>query len=133
MADMKHVCAYKHCIHHGEEVKRPNAVVINKKWYHKDCADMLKTIKKLTYMYTDYFDDTSRYPMAYHIITILATKNKVPLDYIYKMIKGHKKYYSERSVYALYGIRNMFWEKEMVRNVSSCGQGTNQQSQGETR
>lgn len=126
MNGMDHVCAYKHCLHHGEEVKKPNAVVLNKKWYHKDCADMMKTIKRLTYMYMDFFEDKSRFPMAYNIITTMIMKNGVPADYIYKMIKGHKKYYLERPVYALYGIRKMFWMKEMVDNVSSCGEGTNQ-------
>jgi len=134
MAGIKHVCAYKHCLHHGEEVERPNAVVLNKKWYHKDCADMMKSIRKISFLYArDVIKDQSKYPMACNIITVMATKNAVPLDYIYKFIMRQKTYFSERSVYALYCIRKMFWMKEMVNNVSSCGERTNQQGQGETR
>lgn len=126
MSGTTHTCAYKYCLHHGEEVKSPNAVVLNKKWYHADCAKMHKSIQRLAYMYTSFFENKDRYPLAYTVISNMAINSQVPLDYIYKMIKGHGKFYRERQVYALYGIRTMFWTKEMVDNVGNNNrQGTN--------
>ena len=52
MADKEYVCAYKHCLHHGERVKSSESVVINKKHYHWDCAGMKQEIQDCvnTYM-----------------------------------------------------------------------------------
>ena len=47
------------------------------------------------------------------ILNTMVFKNKVPIEYIKKKIESSKTYYKERPVYALYGIRKIFWEKEM--------------------
>ena len=115
MADKKEkelVCAYKHCLHHGEKVKASESVVINKKHYHWDCAAIKQEIQDCANTYIGYVDDKSQYPMAIKVINTLVFKNQVPIDYIRKNIESSKYYYSNKPAYVLYGIRKMFWEKE---------------------
>ena len=112
MTDKEHVCAYKYCLHHGEKVKASNAVVINKKYYHWDCAAIRQEIQDCASTYIGYVDDKSQYPMAIKAINTLVFKNKVPIDYIRKNIESSKYYYANKPAYVLYGIRKMFWEKE---------------------
>ena len=47
------------------------------------------------------------------ILNTMVFKNKVPIDFIKKKIESSKLYYQNKPVYALYGIRKIFWEKEM--------------------
>lgn len=112
MADKKYVCAYKYCLHHGQKVKAPESVMINKKHYHWDCAAIKQEIKECVDLYIDCIEDKTQYPIAARIINILVFKNKVPVDFILKNIKSSKQYYANKPVYILYGLRKLFWEKE---------------------
>ena len=47
MADKEYVCTYKYSLYHGEKVKDSESVVINKKYYHWDCAAMKQEILKI--------------------------------------------------------------------------------------
>ena len=115
MADKEYVCAYKHCLHHGERVKSSESVVINKKHYHWDCAGMKQEIRDCTNLYVSYIDDKSQFPMVMRIINTLVYKNKVPISFIENNIKHSKQYYKDKPVQVLYGIRTLFWEKEIKR------------------
>lgn len=113
MADKEYVCAYKHCLHHGDKVKSSESVVINKKHYHWDCAAIKNEIKDCADLYIGYVDDKSQYPTSIKIITTLVFKYRVPIEFIKKKIKSSSTYYSNKPVYILYGLRKMFWENEI--------------------
>lgn len=112
MADKEYVCAYKHCLHHGEKVKASESVVINKKHYHWDCAGMKQDIKDCVDTYMECIEDKTQYPIAFRIINTLVFKNRVPISFIMKNIKSSRLYYASKPVQVLYGLRKLFWEKE---------------------
>lgn len=112
MADREYVCAYKHCLHHGEKVKSSESVVINKRHYHWDCAGMKQEIQDCVSTYMTYKEDKTQYPMVVRTINTLVFKNQVPIDFIKKKIESSRLYYSEKPVQVLYGLRKLFWEKE---------------------
>ena len=112
MADKEYVCAYKHCLHHGEKVKASESVVINKRRYHWDCAGMKQEIQDCVATYMDCIEDKTQYPMVVRTINTLVFKNQVPIDFIKKKIESSKLYYSDKPVQILYGLRKLFWEKE---------------------
>lgn len=113
MPEKEYKCAYKYCVHHGEKVKSSESVVINNRHYHWDCASIKQEIKECVDEYMDCIEDKTQYPIATKIINTLVFKNQIPTEYILKKIKSSKFYYSDKPVYVLYGIRKMFWEKEI--------------------
>ena len=112
MADKQYVCAYPHCLHHGEKVSVSEAVVIGKKYYHWDCASIKQEIQDCAQTYVEYMNEKSQYPIVLRIINTLVFKNSVPIEFVKKKIEGSQKYYMDKPVYALYGIRNLYWEHE---------------------
>lgn len=113
MPDKEYVCAYPHCLHHGEKVSASQSVVISKKHYHWDCAALKQEIQDCANTYIGYMDDKTLYPIVLRIINTMVFKNNVPIDFIKRKIEHSQTYYKDKPVYALYGIRNLFWEKEM--------------------
>ncbi len=113
MADKEYVCAYKHCLHHGQKVKASESVVINKKHYHWDCAELKQKIKECADLYIGYIEDKAKYPTVVRIIHTLVFKNNVPVDFILKNISASGAYYADKPVHILYGLRKLFWMKEM--------------------
>ena len=113
MKDREYVCSYNHCLHHGEKVKSSEAVVIGKKHYHWDCAAMKQEIQDCVNTYMSYIDDKTQYPTVCRIINTMIFKNEVPVEFVKKKIESSGAYYADKPVYALYGIRKMFWEKEI--------------------
>lgn len=111
MADKQYICGYNHCLHHGQPIKKSEAVMIGRKYYHWDCAEIKQKIKSCADMYIENVEDKSTYPAAINIITNMVFKNRVPVDYIYKNLAVSGKYYSNKPVHVLYGIRKLFWEK----------------------
>ena len=112
MTDKEFICAYKYCLHHGQKVSASESVVINHKHYHWDCAAIKQEIKDCADLYIEYIDDKTQYPMVLRIINTLVFKNRVPVEFIMKNIKSSKKYYFDKPVQILYGLRKLFWEKE---------------------
>lgn len=112
MADKEYVCAYPHCLHHGEKVLASEAVMISKKRYHWDCAAMKQEIKECVDLYMECIEDKTQCPIVIRIINNLVFKNKIPTEFILKSIGLSKKYYSERPVQILYGLRKMYWERD---------------------
>lgn len=112
MTDKEYVCAYKYCLHHGEKVKASEAVVINKKHYHWDCAASKQEVKDCVDAYMECVKDKTQYPIAVRTINTLVFNNGIPIEFIMKNIKSHKIYYSEKPIRILYGLRKLFWEKE---------------------
>lgn len=112
MPDKEYSCAYKYCLHHGEKVSAESSVVIGKKHYHWDCAVIKQEIKDVADTYISYTSDKTQYPIVLRIINTMVFKNKVPIEYIKNKIEASRMYYENKPVYALYGIRKLFWEKE---------------------
>jgi hypothetical protein len=112
MADKEYVCGYSHCLHDGEKVKSSEAVVIGKKHFHWDCAELKQEITDCVNSYMDCIEDKTQYPTATRIINTLVFKNKVPIEYIAKNIKRSGLYYKNKPTYVLYGLRKLFWEQE---------------------
>ena len=46
MPDKEYVCAYKHCLHHGQKVKSSESVIVGNKHYHWDCAATKQEIEE---------------------------------------------------------------------------------------
>ncbi len=113
MTDKEYVCAYKHCLHHGQKVKASESVVRGKKHYHWDCATRNQEINECVDEYMNCIEDKSQAPIARRIINTLIFKNGVPVEFILKNIKSCKSYYSEKPVQILYGLRKLFWEREV--------------------
>lgn len=111
MTDKEYVCAYKYCLHHGEKVKASEAVVINKKHYHWDCAATKQEIKECADLYMEYIEDKTQFPIVMRTINTLVFKNKVPTEFIMNNIKHGRQYYSDKPVQVLYGLRKLFWER----------------------
>ena len=113
MLEKEYVCAYPHCLHHGEKVLASESVVIGKKHYHWDCATLKQEIQDCANTYIEYTEDKTQYPMAMRILNTMVFKNQVPIEFIKRKIESSKTYYKDKPVYALYGIRKILWEKEM--------------------
>lgn len=116
MTKKEYVCAYKHCLHPGQPVAKEQSVVIGKRHYHWDCASLKNEIQDCAQSYVELINDKTKYPVALKIINVMVFKNMVPIDYIRRNINNSKMYYKDKPVYVLYGIRKLFWEKEM-KNV----------------
>lgn len=114
--EREYVCSYNHCLHNGEKVKASEAVVLNNKRYHMDCACMKQEIQDCVSTYMECIEDKTQYPMVVRTINTLVFKNQVPTDYIKKKIESSRLYYSDKPVYALYGIRTMFYN-EMFKEL----------------
>ena len=84
MPNKEYVCAYSHCLHHGERVPASESVVIGKNHYHWDCAAIKQEIQDSAQTYAEYSGDKTQYPLAIRVITTLVFKNQVPIDYIKK-------------------------------------------------
>ena len=115
MSDKKekeYICAYgKYCLHHGEKVKSSEAVMINKRYYHWDCAGMKQEIRDCVDTYMECIEDKSQFPVAYRAMNTMVFKNKTPVDFIKSNINKSKLYYSTKPVQVLYGLRKLFYEK----------------------
>lgn len=108
-----YVCGYSNCLHHGEPVEADNSVVIGKKHYHPDCAKLKQTVKECVAIYMENRENKSDAAIANRIITNMVVKNNVPIDFIRRRIKRDIFYYEDKSVFALYGLRKIFWQNEM--------------------
>ena len=115
MAEKEYVCAYKYCSHRDKKVKQSEAVKLGKRYYHWDCAVIKQEIKNCVDTYMDYIDDKTKYATVNRIFNNLVFKDKIPTDFILKNIKNSKKYYCDRPVIALYGIRKLFY-REIINN-----------------
>lgn len=111
MTDKEYICPYKYCLHHGEKVKSSEAVVINKKHYHWDCAAIKQEIQDCVNSYMECIDDKTQFPIATRAINTLVFKYKVPVGFIRDNIRRSKEYYSDKPVQILYGLKKLFWER----------------------
>lgn len=112
MEDKEYICGYNHCLHKGEKVTASEAVLVGKKHYHFDCAEIKYKINECVNTYMEGVEDKTQYPIVVRIVNNLVFRNGIPVDYVLKNITYSKEYYFNKPVYVLYGIRKLFWEKE---------------------
>lgn len=110
MADKEYVCAYNHCLYPDQKVKASESVVIGKKHYHWDCAELKQKIKDCVDTYMEYLDDKSQYPVVVRIINILIFKDGIDVDFILKNIENSRRFYTGKPPHVLYGLRKLWWE-----------------------
>lgn len=113
MADKEYVCAYKKCLHPGEKVSASESVDVGRSHYHWDCAELKQKIKDCVDTYMNCVEDKSVFPAATRIINILVFNYKIKPEFIQNNIATSKKYYSNKPVHVLYGLRKLYWEKSM--------------------
>lgn len=112
MKEKEFVCGYNHCLHSGEKVKESEAVMVGKKRYHMDCAELKQKIDECVNLYMENIEDKTQYPMAVRIINSLVFNNGIPVDYVLKKINSSGTYYKDKPAYVLYGIRKIFYKTE---------------------
>lgn len=92
MTEREYVCAYPRCLHHGVKVKASDAVVINKKRYHWDCA---KTKQQLEYIRNYYFeniDGTVNFAILSKVLNTLVFEDGLDIDFVKFAIEYYGKY-----------------------------------------
>lgn len=82
MADREYVCAYPHCLHHGEKVKSSDSVVISKKHYHWDCAAMKQVISEIRDTYIKRIDENVNSSVLSKVLNDLIFKYELNTEYI---------------------------------------------------
>lgn len=82
MADKEHICAYKHCLHHGEKVKSSESVIVGKKHYHWDCAATKQEIEEIRSTYYEKIDNDVNFPALSKVLNDLVFKYGLEIDYI---------------------------------------------------
>ena len=85
-----------------------------KKHYHWDCAERKQKIKECAELYMANVEDKKQYPVVLKTINTLVFKYRVPIDYIIRQISNSSEYYKGKPVYALYGLRTLFWTREFT-------------------
>ena len=94
MADKEYVCAYKHCLHHGERVKSSESVVISKKHYHWDCASIKQEIEEIRNAYYEKIDKDVSFPVLTKVLNDLIFKYELEVEFV----KFAVNYYADYKV-----------------------------------
>ena len=121
MPDREYVCAYKHCLHHGEKVKASEAVVVGKKHYHWDCAATKQEIEEIRNTYVERIDNEVSFPVLSKVLNDLIFKYNMDIDYIRFAINYYADYKTKvKSPFTLLYLRNndfmkKKWEKSKGR------------------
>lgn len=82
MAEKSYVCGYKHCLHKGEKVLESEAIVVNKKRYHKDCLQISETIKLIKDTYIEKINDKENPVVILSVVNNLVFKKGVDADFL---------------------------------------------------
>lgn len=109
MSSKQYVCGYNHCLHKGEKVDASAAVKIGARYYHWDCAEIKQQIKLCADTYIECVEDKTVYPIAMRVLNTLVFKNRVSVEFIISQIDKSKSFYADKPVYALYGLRKIYW------------------------
>lgn len=117
MPEKTYICGYKHCLHPNIKVQENESVLIGKRYYHTDCAELRRNIKECADLYIENIDDKTIYPTVTRIINYMIFKNRVPVNYIKNEIQRSQRYYSGKPAMILYGIRKKFY-KEMEKELN---------------
>jgi hypothetical protein len=119
-----YVCGYNHCLHKGDKVTEQDSVIVGKRRFHIDCAEVKGYIDTLKDMYFDHIDEKANYVEVLSVINnIVFTKGVDPRFMIFALqyiinVKARLK-----SPYSLHYLPNnqrivKLWQKENgVKNI----------------
>lgn len=118
MADKEFVCAYKHCLHHGEKVKASESVVIGRKHYHWDCAATKQEIEEIRNTYIEKVDRDASFPILSKVLNDLVFKYDLEIDYIRFAVNYYGDYKANiKSPFTLLYLRkNQFMRKKWKKS-----------------
>lgn len=107
MPDKEYVCAYKHCLHHGQKVKSSESVIVGNKHYHWDCAATKQEIEEIRNVYYERIDDTASFPILSKVLNDLVFKYELEIDYIRFAVNYYADYKIKiKSPFTLLYLRN---------------------------
>jgi hypothetical protein len=101
MADKTYVCGYTHCLHKGEKVSEQDSVIVGKRRFHKDCAQMKEYIDEIKDLYFDYIDKDADYKVVLSVINNMIFKKGIDPEYF------------------LFGLKKWVWKKVKIKSPYS--------------
>lgn len=87
MAEQTYKCAFKHCKHESCEVSRDCAIRINKRYFHKDCAEIYKNIEDIKALYYEKISNTVVVSNLMSVINNIIFKKGVDSNYFLFALK----------------------------------------------
>lgn len=126
MATKSYVCGYKHCQIH-EKVLESNAVIVGKRRYHKECAELRNKINQLKELYLDNIDPNTPMVELLGVINRIIFTNHTDIDYmLYAVTDLIQRKVKIKSPYTLYYIADnkqkySRWKQKQQQN-KECGE-----------
>ena len=127
MAERMYVCGYKHCLHPNEKIPLQESVMVGKRRYHKDCAELHAKIEVIKRIYFDHLDNKSDYVVVVGVINNLIFSKGYDAEYVEFMMKYLVAYVCKiKSPYTLHviikkndAIREKYNDEKKKRDVIS--------------
>ena len=125
MIEKNYVCAYSHCLHHGEKISPSSAVVSGRKYYHWDCAATKQEIEAIRNTYLEKIDHKASFPILSKVLNDLIFKYGLDIDYVRFAVNYYGEYKIKiKSPFTLLYLRkNQYmkkkWQKDK-RTVKPC-------------
>lgn len=95
MIEKTYVCGYNHCLTPNDKVLASESVMVGKRRYHKECAELHARIERIKRIYFDYIDSKSDYVQVVGVINNLIFTKGNSVDYVefamkYTLVYGNK-------------------------------------------
>lgn len=110
-------CGYNHCLKPDEKVPESESVLVGKRRFHKECAELREQIERIKRIYFDHIDNKSDYVQVVGVVNHLIFKKGYSADYIeFLLMYLSIFYYNLKSPYALHRIAENSFIKEKYDN-----------------
>lgn len=106
-------CAYKYCLCHGKKLYSANAVVINNKYYHYECARLYQRINDCADLYLSRTKNKIPSQTVERVMNSLVFSSSIPVDYLYNHLMASGSSYKDKPIQELYKIRSLYWGKDI--------------------
>ena len=116
--DREYVCAYPHCLHHGEKVKASEVVVVGGKRYHWDCATTREQLGDLRKYYHENIDNEVNLAQLSKVLNTLIFSEGLEIEYIKFALEYYSKFGMKiNSPFALtYLKKNNMMRRKWINN-----------------
>jgi hypothetical protein len=120
-----YVCGYAHCLHKNEKVIDVDSVVVGKRRFHKDCAEIRNHIEILKKLYFDYVENPKYVEVVGVINNIVFKKGVNPKYMIFALKYIINKNVRIKSPYFLHYLPKnntilKLWKKEQEDAEIDC-------------
>ena len=123
MAKVKtYKCAFRHCQHESCEISQDKAVLIGKRYFHEDCAEIYNNIEEIKRLYYEKISNTVVMSQLIRVINHIVFTKKVDSNYFlfavkYAISSKRKINYPQGLYYVRedYIIKNA-WKKKQVQS-----------------